>query len=565
MKSQVRRLISQTAVRARVSDLRQLSTRHLALGSAAFLFIVICELPLIYMLVLSLRPGGGFTFESYRSLLLDSRQRELLLNSVVLGATSALVATVLGAPLGFLLGRTELPARHILRIALVVPLTLPPYVLGLAWIYLTGPTGIASTLSGTNLIASWTYTLVGCVVVLSVNLYPLAMLATEAATRLIDGRLEEAGLLVASPRRVLALITLPLIAPMVAATSLLIFILAFSEFGVPGLLRVRVFTTEVFTSFAAFYDFSRATAFSFPLLLAALIATLSLNQLVGERFLTTRRSMLPARRFRLGRLRVSVMAWVGLVFVATVAVPLLVLAAETRGVRAVMDELSSSRSAITNSIALSMISALLAVVIGLFLGYWRARTRGWFGRLADILFVVGFAAPSTVIGVGLIEFWNRPGFGGEIYRSPLIIVLAHLARFLPVAVLILAAAVRQVSPSLEEAAEVAGASWNRMFSRIVLPQIMTPGAAAFVVTFILTFGELGATVLVSPPGESTLPVRVYTLIANAPSSRVASLALIQTTIVLLPLVVFSSLVCNFIRQRNPERADQIAWLGRDEQ
>jgi iron(III) transport system permease protein len=73
----------------------------------------------------------------------------------------------------------------------------------------------------------------------------------------------------------------------------------------------------------------------------------------------------------------------------------------------------------------------------------------------------------------------------------------------------------------------------------VFPQITAATAAAFVVSFIFAFGELGATVLVAPPGESTLPVRVYTLIANAPSSQVASLALIQAGIVLAPVIVFA--------------------------
>ena len=75
------------------------------------------------------------------------------------------------------------------------------------------------------------------------------MLATEAAARRVDGRLEEAALLVAPRRRVLWRITFPLVAPVVAAAALVVFVLAISEFGVPGLLRVNVFTTEVFTAF----------------------------------------------------------------------------------------------------------------------------------------------------------------------------------------------------------------------------------------------------------------------------------------------------------------------------
>lgn len=88
------------------------------------------------------------------------------------------------------------------------------------------------------------------------------------------------------------------------------------------------------------------------------------------------------------------------------------------------------------------------------------------------------------------------------------------------------------------------ASWLRTFTRIVLPQMRTGLAAAWVVAFIFAFGELGATVLVTPPGESTLPVRIYTMIANTPASTVAALALMQAGIVLVPLALFGILARN---------------------
>jgi len=438
-----------------------------------------------------------------------------------------------------LLARADLPAKGLLRLALIIPLVLPPYVLGLAWIYVTGSTGIAAHLLGRDLLSDSTYSLGGAVAVLSIGFFPLAMLATEAAARRVDGRLEEAGLLVARPRRVFTRITLPLIAPGVASAALVIFVLAISEFGVPGLLRVRVFTTEVFTAFAAQYDFGRATALSVPLLLLSLIAAVALKLTIGERLLTTRRSMHQGLILNLGRWSAPALILIGIVLALSALLPLIALGLEAQGVEAIVAAVKGSTSAITNSILLSLCGAVLIVGLGLLLGYSRARAQTRLGTFADLVFVVLFAAPSTVIGVGLIGLWNRPGPLGEIYRSPVIIAVAYLARFVSVAALMLAAATRQVPASLEGAAEVAGASWPRVFGHIVLPQITVATAAALVVSFMFAFGELGATVLVAPPGESTLPVRVYTLIANAPSSQVASLALMQASIVLVPLIVFA--------------------------
>jgi ABC-type spermidine/putrescine transport system permease subunit II len=74
-------------------------------------------------------------------------------------------------------------------------------------------------------------------------------------------------------------------------------------------------------------------------------------------------------------------------------------------------------------------------------------------------------------------------------------------------------------------------------TRIVLPQVRLGLAAAWVIVFTLAFGELGASVLVTPPGESTLPIRIYTLIANTPPAQVAALALLQVAVIFCPLAV----------------------------
>jgi iron(III) transport system permease protein len=151
-----------------------------------------------------------------------------------------------------------------------------------------------------------------------------------------------------------------------------------------------------------------------------------------------------------------------------------------------------------------------------------------------------FAVPSTVVGIGLISVWNRSGPVGGLYGTDGMFVLAHVSRFVPVAALALAAVVRYVPVSHEEAAAMSGAGWLRTVATIILPQIRPGLAVAWVVVFVLAFGELGASILVAPPGESTLPIRIYTIIANTPPSHVATLALLQTTVILTPLALLGA-------------------------
>jgi iron(III) transport system permease protein len=501
------------------------SSRTVIVTIAVVLFVACCLLPVAYVLA---APLSGWNIGS-RDVWLDARQQGLLWNTARLGFGTSLLATVIGAPLGLALARIPLPGKALLRIVLAAPVLLPPHVVALAWTYLG---------SGNAVLSEWTYSLAAAVLVLSLVFYPLSMLATEVALRRIDGRLEEAAVLSAPPLLVLRRVTLPLAAPGVLAAALVIFVLSISEFGVPGLLRVRVYTTEVFTAFAALYDFSRAMVLTVPLLLLCLIIAVIAVGLSGERLMTTRHdsgtrpSLLPGWRRAAGAAAIAA---------ATMAlgIPVIVLLRESMRAESVRVIVEGSGRAIVNSLALATIGATAVVGLAMWLGYARARMRGRLGQLADVLFVVAFAVPSTIVGVGLIGLWNRPGLVGAFYGTDAMFILGYLARFVPVAALAIAATTRYVPVSHEEAAAVSGAGWFRTMTRIVMPQIRLGLLTAWVIAFVLAFGELGVSILVAPPGEATLPIRIYTIIANTPSSHVAVLALLQTVVILSPLAILA--------------------------
>ena len=75
------------------------------------------------------------------------------------------------------------------------------------------------------------------------------------------------------------------------------------------------------------------------------------------------------------------------------------------------------------------------------------------------------------------------------------------------------------------------------YGSIVLPQMRLGILATWAIVFVLAFGELGVSILVAPPGEATLPIRIYTLIANSPPSQVALLALLQISVITVPLAI----------------------------
>ena len=459
----------------------------------------------------------------------ELRQRALMMNTLVLGFGAAACAFCIGAPLGAALARCDPRRVTLARLVFVVPLVLPSYVLALAWIVLFGAHSF-----------SWVYGLPASIAVLGLSLYPIVMLASEAALRSVPSRLEEAGRLVAAPSRVWLKITLPLMMPALSASWLVVFVLAISDFSVPGLLRVRVYTTEVFTAFAALYDFRLAAVMALPLAGVAAVASLAALELAR------RPSVARADRAQSGivwsqRAQRLAALGIGVAGIVAAAVPIGAIVIEALDGRSALADAVSVEAA-RNSVVWSAAGASLVVIIGALLGYWRLKAKPRLGRVAEGMWVTMFAVPATIVGIGITGVWNRPGLLGDIYRTDAIVMLAYLSRFLPIGALLCAAFLQRITSGVEEAALVSGASWARTFLRIVVPLSIEGLAAVWLVMFILMFGDVALAILVAPPGESNLAVRAYTLIANSPTSDVARLALVQIVISVLPLAAIAALL-----------------------
>ena len=159
----------------------------------------------------------------------------------------------------------------------------------------------------------------------------------------------------------------------------------------------------------------------------------------------------------------------------------------------------------------------------------------WQARVGEALTFAPLAIPGTVIGIGLIRLWNREPPMMWVYQGPLIVVVGHVARSLPYAVAALAVAWRSVPLAIEEAARIAGASPVRTARQVLFP-LLRPGlAVAWCLAFVVGMTELQVTLLVLPPGWTTLAVRIFTLQHDGQAENVAALCLIQAAATLLPV------------------------------
>ncbi len=512
--------------------------RRAFLSSIALLVAVVGLLPVLFMLGRSIVVNGEICLAAYRGLLSSQRQWLLMGKSLALASLVTLTTVSVGVPLGVLLGKTDLPLRRLFAGLLVVPLLVPPYVVAVSWADLLGDRGLLAGVLGSGMVKATSHLLFGlpgCVLVLSSVFLPVPMLLTMVFLRTVNPRLEEAGLLVAGWGGVLRRITLPLVLPGVVLSAMVVFLFTLGEFTVPNFLRFNVFAVESFTRFSAFYDFEAATAAAVPLAAVTFLLlgleglflrqkTCRLNLATGEE----------GTSISLGRARPWLGMAVALFVTVTVAVPLSALVVRSGGASAYLEALQRAGGSLLRSLEYAAVGATLLTFLGFFTGYLvetRALGLWWY---LDSLTLFLFALPSTVIGIGLIGVWNRP-FTNLVYGTPVIVVLGYVAKYLALTSRISVTQLGLIPSSMEEAAQVLGAGWLKRIASIVAP-LARPGlVASWFVAYLFALRDTGITMLVYPPGHDTLPVRIYTLMANGAPSLVAALCVVMVSLTLLPL------------------------------
>ncbi len=508
------------------------------------------------MLLASLEGENGPSLAAYSNVLATPRQLGLFAKSLALAAGTTLLALTLGVPIGFALARIDVPLRRFWYALLVLPLVLPPYLFAVAWIDLLAPGGLferlASAIPGPNSAAPNAYNLWGAIWVLGLCYFPLAAMLTSFSFRNADAAQEEAARLYTGWRRTLFTVTLRQALPAVLASAALIFVLALGRFGVPSLLHCQVYTTEVFARFSAFYDVPGAAATALPLVLLAAAVLLPFERYQdGARLRFGARALRPAPPLPIGRWRWGFGAGMAAVFLVALILPAAALMLQAGGPAAYLHAFKSAWPELRNSAAVAAAAASAMLLAALPAAYFAARAKSLPAALVSLGLLLSFAVPGTVLGIGLIKLCNGPGLLGTLYGSPAILVVAAAARFMAVLFFGARLAIGRIDPALEEAAAVSGISWPRTWIHVVLPRIAPSLAALWLLAFVLTAGELSASVLVSPPGFTTIATRLFSLMHYGVNELVAALAIMLMAAVGLPILTLATILQ---RKRDPGRA-----------
>ena len=530
---------------------RALSARNVVVLAVAAVVAYLGAVPLGFLLWQTFVRGGHLTLANFRGAYTSVGLGTMVLNSLAFALGSSALATLVGSTLAYLIVRTDVPGKALMFAASLVPLIIPGILHTIAWTFILDPNnGVANQwviepLDGHkpfNL-----YSIPGMIWIEGLHLAPLVFLLMAAALRSMDPSLEESAIMSgASLPTVFRRITVPLVRPALYAGALIMVVRGLESFEVPALIGLRnhvwVYTSGIWQALNdAVPNYGKAGAYAMSLLVLTSVGVYlqSRTSRRGRAVQTITGKGFRPHPVRLGVWRLPATLLVLLYFAVAVVLPLLVLFyASTQGFysppsRHTLTHLTFAnytatwrdpfvRHALVNSIYVGLGSATAVMLLAAVASWLVVRTRLPGRWVVDNLAFMPLAIPGLVLGVSLLFVYLRTPWL-PVYGTLWIIFIAYLTRYMPYGMRYASTSMFQIGRELEESAQMSGAGWWHTFRRIVLP-LLTPGiVAGWIYIVVVSFRELGASVLLYSPGKEVLSIVIWEQWRDGLQTQVAAL------------------------------------------
>jgi thiamine transport system permease protein len=510
-------------------------------------FAVFFAYPVAAIVARGLEVDGAWRFGRIGDVLAQSDVRHVLWFTTWQALASTALTLLVALPGAYAFARLDFPGKQVLRAVVTVPFVLPTVVVGTAFLALVGRGGLFDELWGVRL-----DTTVWAILLAHVFFnYAVVVRTVGGLWAQLDPRQEEAArMLGASCLVAWRQVTLPALAPAVAAASLMVFLFTFTSFGVVQILGGPAFSTlevEIYRQTSQVFDLSTAAVLTL-IQFAAVAAVLAVHAWTVRRRETALRlvdAATTARRPR-GAGQWALLTGVLLTVAGLILLPLAVLVRRSLGApgfgyyRALTREdggtfLVPPIEAIGNSLQYAVAATAIAVVIGALAA--TALTRRDAGRLVrgfDALLMLPLGVSAVTVGFGFLIALDEPPL--DLRSSWILVPLAQALVGVPFVVRTMLPVLRAVDGRLREAAAVLGASPWRVWREVDLPMVRRALLVAAGFAFAVSLGEFGATVFIARPDNPTLPVAVARLLGR-PGDMNYGQAMALSTILMLVCAV----------------------------
>lgn len=510
-------------------------------------FAVFFAYPVAAIVARGLKIDGAWQLGRIGDVLAQSDVRHVLWFTTWQALASTALTLLVALPGAYVFARFDFPGKQVLWAVVTVPFVLPTVVVGTAFLALVGRGGLLDELWGLRL-----DTTVWAILLAHVFFnYAVVVRTVGGLWAQLDPRQEEAArMLGASRLRAWRQVTLPALAPAVAAAALMVFLFTFTSFGVVQILGGPTFSTlevEIYRQTSQVFDLSTAAVLTL-IQFAAVVAVLAVHAWTVRRCESALRlvdAATTARRPR-GAGQWTLFAGVLGTVAVLLVLPLAVLVQRSLGAsgfgyyRALTREdggafLVPPIEAIGNSLQYAVAATAIAVVIGaLAATALTRRDAGRFVRGFDALLMLPLGVSAVTVGFGFLIALDEPPL--DLRSSWILVPLAQALVGVPFVVRTMLPVLRAVDGRLREAAAVLGASPWRVWREVDLPMVRRALLVAAGFAFAVSLGEFGATVFIARPDNPTLPVAVARLLGR-PGDMNYGQAMALSTILMLVCAV----------------------------
>ncbi|MBV8792032.1 MAG: iron ABC transporter permease [Pseudolabrys sp.] len=504
------------------------------------------------------RPPTAYGLDNFAALF---NYPQILLNTLTVSVAATAMALVIGFVMAWILARTNVPGRRIFEQAMAMPYYLTPLLGALAWSMLGSPESgfinqVWRALGGSGHIIDIN-TPFGIAWVMALFEGSVAFVMIAAVMKSMDPSLEEASQVIGASRwRTMLRVTLPLVIPGVLGAAIFVFAEMLGSFAVALVLgspnRYYVVTTAIYQLVQQYPPRVQLAAAMGVSLFAVMFVMLFIYRRIvsaGSYVTITGKAFRP-RVSDVRGLRYILLVVCVFYLLAAVVLPIATLlfasvqkiavafpAADNftlNNFRAAMS-MNAARSALGNSLILAFGTASVGIVLMGLLAWLIYRSRlpgaGW------IEYVVMFpqAVPRLVFAFGMMWAWVV--FPIPIYGTLWLLLIAYLTVFLPLGVRTISGVMLQIDKSLEECAQMCGASWTFRTRTVTVPLLIPGLIAAWLLLFIASVRELGASILLMGPHSKVITPSIVESWFGTASELTATLALIQTLVIAAAMIV----------------------------
>lgn len=511
--------------------------------------------PLLSVLVKSLQTDEGtFTFGNYTRFLTFRYLRSSLWNSLTVGFATAAASVAVGYAAAFTITRTSIRWKKALHLVFILPIISPPFTSALSILMLFGANGLITR----GLLGIRNYNIYGFKGVLLSQIFtfaPVAYLTLKGVLESLNPTLEDAAMNVGAGRMQTFLrVTLPLSLPGIASAFLVVLIESLADFGNPLVLagsRFPMLSTQAYLEITGSFNLPLGAALAVVLLIPSITSFAIQRYYLQKRQYTTvtgkptaSSSKLVSRGARRGLVTFAALfSGFVLLFYGTIF-----LGAFTRvwgyDFSPTLDHFSYAfgvgLGTIRDTLIVALWSTPLSGFLGMLIAFLVVRTSFPGKGLMEFTSILNFAVPGTVIGIGYILAFNRPPL--MLMGTLAILVLNFVFRYIPVGIQSGIAVLRQIDPSIEEAAQNLGADRMTTFRKVTLPIIAPAFFSGLVFAFVRAMTAISAAIFLVSANWNLLTVQILNQVGSGRLGVAAAFSVILVVIVVAAMAVIARLV-----------------------